>query len=55
MKELKRIVKDLFHLLSKEDNPEEASDSVLAHKAFQVRKIVAKSTQKLTTSKCKCF
>ena len=28
-KELKRIVKDLFHLLSKEDNPEAASQETL--------------------------
>jgi hypothetical protein len=35
-KELKRIVKDLFHLLSKEDNPEAESQEVLADKAFRV-------------------
>ena len=35
-RELKRIVKDLFHLLSKEDNPEEASEDTLAKLAFKV-------------------
>jgi len=34
-KELKRIVKDLFHLLSKEDNPDKASQDTLAELAFK--------------------
>ena len=34
-KELGRIVKDLFHLFTKEDNPDKASQEVLATKAFQ--------------------
>ena len=38
-KELKRIVKDLFHLLSKEDNPEAASQETLVRLFYSAKPI----------------
>ena len=34
-KELIRLVKDLFHLFKKEDNPDKSSQEALATKAFK--------------------
>ena len=34
-KELGRIVKDLFHLFKKEDNPDKESQETIANKAFK--------------------
>ena len=36
-KELSRLVKDLFHLFTKKDNPDRDSQEALATKAFQVK------------------
>ena len=36
-KELGRLVKDLFHLFTKKDNPELEDNETLANKAFKVR------------------
>ena len=32
---MRRVVKDLFHLLSREDNPESSSEEALANLAFK--------------------
>ena len=37
--ELKRIVKDLFYMFKKEDNPDKSSQEVMATKAFAGKKI----------------